>query len=602
MPVFYPSCVAHIQVKFDETLHVNPDPPVPTTLSNQLEGQAELTTQQLQPLVIQPGEQNVSFIMNRVPRAAHVENPGYRQAGQFSIEMDYRELPIDPRTVQAATIEIHIGAVNALDFATGVTTVESNGTRRSVLRTRDSAGNPNQSTMAIIGIVDEWTVSHSSTESKVSMRGRDMRGVLLDFPINVVPSAAQTLLDSLDLSQDIAGVVVQILRFNPLFSQFTVDVNPQEWPNGVVPIVGATSAVPRHQLNARGTRSSARASGGGGDSNNLNFWDLIVRMCYLVGAIPYFEGTRLLIRPSRAIFDQARAGIDPRIPTPFFNGGLRNVDAQTGAQLTPPLSFRRMVYGRDLEELEFGRKFAGYQKPRVIRCISQDTERGQRGLEQVVEARWPPAAAPTGRGTRATRTTANNSSSQEEILNVPVPGVRDVARLQEIAKAVFEEIGRGEITGSCSTLNLASFGGDNDDPDLCRLMPGDGIEFVTDVRGSTGMNPLVSPVTNMQRAPFDQQVSELQQTIGDANLARVIVATTRGLLYEVQRFFRVANVKKDWSAEKGLKIAFDFQNYVVPRFQVGEISTAPGAVESTAVPATRTTPRAARTARRRGAA
>lgn len=601
MPVFYPSCVAHIQLKFDESLHVDPNPPAPTTLSSQLAGQTELTTQQLQPLVIQPGEENVSFIMNRVPRSAHVENPGYRQAGQFTIEMDYRELPIDPRTVRAATVELHIGAVTADDFATGVTTIEANGTRRSILRTRDADGNPNQGTMAIIGIVDEWTVSHSSTESRVSLRGRDMRGVLLDFPINVVPNAAQTLLDSLDLSQKIDGVVTQILRFNPQFSQFTVNVNPQEWPNGIVPIVGNTAAVPRHQLNARGTRTSARAQGGGGDSNNLNFWDLIVRMCYLVGAIPYFEGTRLLIRPSRAIFDQARAGIDPRIQTPFFNGAVRSFDAQTDTALTPPLSFRRMVYGRDVEELEISRKYAGYHKPRVIRCISQDTELGQRGLDQVVEARWPPAAVPSGRGTRATRATGNNSSQQEEILNVPVPGVRDVTRLQEIAKAVFEEISRGEITGSCSTLNLASFGGDNDDPDLCRLMPGDGIEFLVDVRGSTGMNPLVSPVTNMQRTPFDQQVAELERTIGDANLSRVIVATTRGLIYEVQRFFRVANVKKDWSSDKGIKITFDFQNYVVPRFQVGEISTDPGTLQATTVPATRTSPRAARTARRRGA-
>jgi hypothetical protein len=483
-------------------------------------------------------------------------------------------------------VEIHLGTVDPADFATGIVTAEADGSRRSVLRTRNADGNPNTETLAMTGIIDTWSTSFDQASAKVSLRGRDMRGVLLDTPINVVPNAVQTLLDSLNLAVPIDQVVTQILRFNPNFDQFNAIANAAEWENNIIPSPGLNAAVPRHQRDARGQRAGARAGGGGGDSNNLNFWDLVVRMCYLVGAIPYFRGTQLLIRPTRAIYDQARAGIDPAIQTPFAFGQVRASDAQTGMAITPALSFRRMVYGRDIDTLEFERKYAGYQKPRVIRCVSSMTQPGARGTMQAVEARWPTATATStqGQNARSTRVAPNNSTAQEEILNVPVPGISDPAQLQEIAKAVFEEIGRGEITGSCSTKNLASFGGDNRDPDLCRLRPGDGVEFVYDVRANSGINPLISTPGDLQRTPFATQVQELTQRIGSENLARVIVATTRGLIFQVQTFFRVSNVKRDWTSDKGIKISFDFQNYVVPRFEIGSVSPSPGTATITTVP------------------
>jgi hypothetical protein len=160
-----------------------------------------------------------------------------------------------------------------------------------------------------------------------------------------------------------------------------------------------------------------------------------------------------------------------------------------------------------------------------------------------------------------------------------------VAQLQEIAKGIFEEMARGEITGSCSTKNLASFGGDNRDPDMCRLRPGDGIEFAYDVRANSGINPLVSPAGDMMRTPFATQVQELTERVGNEDLARVIVATTRGIIFQVQSFFRVANVKRDWSNDNGIKISFDFQNYVVARFEVGNpASPSPGTLTTGSVP------------------
>lgn len=142
-------------------------------------------------------------------------------------------------------------------------------------------------------------------------------------------------------------------------------------------------------------------------------------------------------------------------------------------------------------------------------------------------------------------------------------GIRDVKILRRIAKDIYEELGRGEMGGSCETESLASFGGDNQDPDLIHLKPGDTVELLTDVRLLSSQLPLVNEFTDHQRRSFEEEVAAINLRLGDEKLARAIVATNRA--FGLQRFFRVANVKFRWSANSGISIAFDYQNYVEAR-------------------------------------
>jgi len=580
MTTFYPSLIVNFKLRFDEALHLQPEPPISTTSSELADPPAASVAST--PLIVDRGDENASFILGRVPRSASLEFPGYRQAAQFNLVVDFRDMPLDPRVIRAAAVEIFLGAVPPGDFATGMTTIERDGSRRSRLRTVDANGNSLDPLM--VGFVDEADVVHNESGSTFSVKGRDARGILLDTPISVAPNAAQQLLNELDWSRPIDEVVQQILQFNPFFSSFIVTSNPAEWPGGELPAPGAAAFTPRHRRGARGERSGARPSPPG-DTNNLNFWDLVVRACYLVGAIPYFEGLALRIRPARSIFDQARAGIDPTNPTPFAGGRPRNFDEIAQVDIDPGLSFRRLVYGRDVTNYSFNRKFGGFQRPRIVRTVSVNTDSTTRGTGRLIESRWPPENADTG--ANRTRVAPSNQQSQQEIVNVPVAGVTDVARLQEIARSIYEEIGRGEMGGACETVNLASFGGSNADPDLLRLRPGDGVEFFVDTRALSSRAPLVSTLTDTNRLPFEEAVAEIASRIGgDRNLARVIVATARGQVQELQRFFRVSTVRYDWSTT-GIKIAFDFQNFVVVRSEVGTVSSAPGTLDSRSVPTRR---------------
>lgn len=571
MPLFIPSMVAHLTLKFDEALHIqnesvglSVDQLVKT--SGAIPGARKLIT-----------GQHSSFISNRVPKAASVELPGIRQAGNFNLTLDFSELPIDPRTIRAAAIDIHLGTIDSEAFARGVSQPARYGrTSESILETRNVLDVGASDTLLIKAVVDEWEVSHGPEGSLVTMSGRDLRGVLLDTPVCSDPKGTAQLLDQLDLSQPIDQLCKQILSYHPTFKRinpadgwFSIMCNPLEWTDSKIPSPGGAAVVPRHKQGAKGKKKGGNVALPG-DSINMNFWDLIVQFCYFVGAAPVLHGSNLIIRPVRRLYDQQNGGVDPTIRTPFKDGAQRVTDTQSGASISP-LSVRRLVYGRDIDEMSLNRKFSGYQRPRRVRVHTHNPSADTKEA-QIVTCWWPPQDL---EGPKQTQQQVNAEKAHEEVLNIPVPGITDPKRLIEIAKSIYEEIGRGELGGHVTTKNLSSFGGDNTDPDLLRLRPGDAVELGVDTRSIGKGSPLVSELTDHFRMPAQERVAQLTAILGDENLANVIVATSRGTVQQLQSFFRVSNTKYSWDAKSGVKISFDFQNYVEARFKADADKTAP---------------------------
>ncbi len=586
MPVFRPSLVINLKLKFDDRL-TEGNAPAPESVDSRLAAPPTGVGKKVpRPLLDQAvgkalGEEQISWVMARIPKSGGFEKPGYRQAGKWNFVLDFRELPIDPRTVRAAAIEIHTGCVSDSDFAAGFKGRDAQGRLLSVLQTRDEDKQPNAATLRMVGTVDEWRVDHTESGSTVTMSGRDLRGILLDTPIAPSGAKPEQFWDSIDTSRDIQAVITQVLSYNPLFDEIQVVVNPDDWPSSQLPSPGAKDLVPRHRKGAKGQRAGGRASAPAESSGaNLNFWDVITQLCYLVGAIPFFQNTQLFLRPSSTVFDKLRGPIDPvHNPTPFQAGAVRQTDALTGSTISPPLRTRRIVYGRDTLKLSFTRKFGGWKKPKVVRCIAVDQDTTAGGMGKLVEGVWPPQTATLSQNTKES---AGKDRSVSEIINVPVPGVKDKGRLAEIARGIYNEMGRSEVGGEVETINLASFGGDNTDPDLLRLEPGDGVELLTNTSATNTQNPNGSTYGDSLRRGYEEQVAEITSRLGDAALARTIVSTARGQVAELQRFFRVETVKYSWS-DKGLKIGFSFQNYVVARAgQADTASSQPGAALSKA--------------------
>lgn len=562
MPVFLPSLVLNFTLKFDEKVSITDEGPV-VSVRDGLDNPGKIgPPNSPSPLLGSSGGASYASVLWRVPITATVDKPGYRQASRFQASLDFVDLPIDPRTIAAAKVDVHIGTVSADDFAKGMEGRELNRTRLSVLKAISDKGAINASTLKMVAYIDEWEVEHGESGSTVIITGRDLRGILLDTPINDDPALATTVVEQLDMSRPINEVVTQILSIQGFFAEAVVVCNPSDWPDNVIPAPAGLEHIPRHRKGAKGKRKSGRATPNSATVGAISFWDLIVRVCYFVGAVPYINNLgQIVIRNSSTVYDALAGPVDPILnPTPFKGGQPRVRDAVSGAPLPTPLRTRKLVYGRDIQSSSFLRKFAGNARPKVVRAFSYTTDTPKKG-GAIVSGIWPPQKPLP----RKTKDAPGKGPSMEEVLDVRVSGITDETRLTFLAKAIFEEFGRGEMTGHVRTPNLASFGGDNADPDLLRLEPGDGIEILVDTRPLTGIAPLIGAYTDDQRRSFAEQVAEVTRRVGSKTLARAIVATARGQINEVQRYFLTQNVKYAWS-ESGISVAFDFINYVVARW------------------------------------
>ena len=555
--LYYPSMVVHLGLRFDETLMVVTDDRYYDSAQTKQAANMQDPPQEspyLQPLVV-PGAR-VSQVLNRIPIKASVELPGIRQAGKFDLTFDYRVLPIDPRLMSAITVEIHLGAVAAGDFSDGIGGVTwgdagGGGQVRSVLRTRDAAGIPDNDSLLMIGTCDMNECSFDG-QGTVHLEGRDLRGLLLDGKIPPKD------IEKINLQQPISKVVGDILETITIDHTVKIDVKPIGFVGDKEPSPADSGGLTRCRMGADGDGAKSQPAGG----DKLSYWDLITNYCFLVGAVPYFVGQTLYIRPARDIYSQ----ISGDQMTPFAGGTAREVMTQgLSGPTTEKLRVRRLVYGRNIESLSYQRKYGGVKVPIVEVVGIDDTVRGDQKL--LVE-QWPPIDSD-----------AAKSKGENDKIRSPIHGIRSREQMRAIAQDLYEEIGRGEIGGTCKTKVMASFGGDNEDPDMIRLRPTDAVELTVDVRAISSRAPLVSELTEQNRRPFDEQVKVLADMFGDVNLARALVATQRSSIVDGLRWFRTSNVKFDWDGSKsGIAISFDFQNYIVARH--GASAAAQPAVKS----------------------
>lgn len=614
--VFYPSMVMHLTLRIDEAVsapsnsveNARAGRPVPETSSERRdrirravrsfgarspeEIAEQLDLERLRSSVVPDdsvGRQNISNpvevpnqdglnrIMHRVPKNASVDLNGLRQAWKFNATFDFRDFPVDPRMVRACAVEVHLGTTPAGDFAQGQLGRTNDGRLLSQITTRRQLVT-NQDTLVMYGVVDTMSVEHAETGSTVAIEGRDLRGIFLDA--KVPPEKINTI----DLTKDIVDIVIDVLRTVPVDLDINIDVvtNTDEWANrGGIPSLSGSGKVTRFRKSATGNKTRSSVSS---QSDKVSYWDLITKYCFLAGAIPYFYGHQLWIRPARSVFDQQN---NRSFAPPFLgqSGGRepRSISYEDGSVET--YRVRKLIYGRDLQEVNYERKFGGNPVP-IVEIVTLDDR--ARGMDRVVKVQWPPD------GSRAALMKADS-----ERLRIPiVGGVRDRDALTQMAKSVYEEAGRGEMGGSASTKSLTSFGGDSADPDMLRLRPTDAVELLVDRRALASQTPLVSELVEHNRRSDREEIDAVARVLDgrqvpdvapseDARrLATSLVAAARSSATEL-RFFRTSNVKFAWDGS-GIKTAFDFQNYVVARHsEPDEVSTStapsPNAVQKKTV-------------------
>lgn len=551
--VYYPGCACNLIIRFDEALLTGTTPPAKSsaqlavTAESASEGPPSETAG-----ILQGSNSRLSRRYATVPTKATIELPSFRQAPKFSLTFAFRDFPVDPRAVRALGVELFLGTIPSSDWQRGLTRQSDYGRLASIIAN-------DRKNLVLAGLADVVRDTFGETGSEVQIEGRGLQGIFLDLPISAEAVA------SVNVDQKISDVIADLLKAVKLADKIPMETTAPT--GGEIPVVGAKAVVTRINLNAKGSKTKRATKG---ENSSLNFWDIVTNFCFLVGYVPDFNGHTLRLRPAVSLYDKRKIGLKGQ--SPFKDKQPRTIQTNNGSE---QLSVRRMVYGRNLLNFMMERKLGGTAKTPIIRCVSTVTDSDKRGSGRLLEVFWPPNDPTTDvdggklEDAQTTDVAPNGEGSQKNILTVAVSGVKDEERLREVAHAIYEEVCRGELTGSASTKDLASFGGNNEDADLLRLRPGEPVQFQIDSTGVRGQPPIVNEVTNLASMSPEEATDQVAERLGgDRDLAQVIVGTVRGTLKNLQDTFRVGTVRYGWDVDQGIAVDFDFQNYVEVRFDV----------------------------------
>jgi hypothetical protein len=143
--IYYPSVVIALGFRWDSTFRLKPDSK-PDLSALQKDSRQSFVQLVAEPLFLQGAKDDLTWLVNLVPRSCQVTKPGFKKAGTVTCELSFKDLPIDPWLVRAAQIRVFVGCVTAEDFATGMTSVDKDvrgrPVRRSIISTHDAEGNP----------------------------------------------------------------------------------------------------------------------------------------------------------------------------------------------------------------------------------------------------------------------------------------------------------------------------------------------------------------------------------------------------------------------------------------------------------------------------
>lgn len=463
-----------------------------------------------------------------LPTSASVKRNDLRTPDEFEAEIDFADAPIDPRVVRACFVDLDIGTVSPEDYQLGITAgaTRADGSLLSLVE-RGSPETIFTSSCKFVGYVDEWTVTHDdSGGSVVKLRGRDLTQTMIGRTLDRG--------ESLDLSKPIEMAIQELVDRSPLTRGIKV-VFGQPGATKQGPVY--EDALPKTRKARKGKQAAwAKAN------HRMSLWDHVTDVCTQIGLVPTFLGLTLFL-------------LEPSV---FFS------------QRAKP---RQMVYGRNLERLEFNRKVGGFKVPSVeVRCY--DPTIGQ--------TRW--ARAPqTKAGERTSGVYGTSDPPKQQRANEVTPagaaenkiqlftlrGITDAKRLERTAASLYQQIGRQEIEGSFETSDLTSFDSP-DEGDLLSIISGDSVELLIGrpmaadtTQGRPSGTPTTTTVQTLQemsvaaRKAYLMSVGWKEQPATRLALANELTANNT--------VFRVRDLHIEWSAESGCKISADMTNFIVVR-------------------------------------
>jgi len=169
--IWYPSCWVRFQLRFEDYIRAPPVLPQPKLPNGDPVDQGGFQTVDLQ----------------IVPEQVNLTLSSYRKADEVRITIPYGRLPIDPRMLRQATIQVYMGGIKADEYAKGIGQLY--GDSRQVLVPETETGSKPaggglsidepQTNELFRGFIDDWEITQDG-EDRIDISGRDITAIMID--------------------------------------------------------------------------------------------------------------------------------------------------------------------------------------------------------------------------------------------------------------------------------------------------------------------------------------------------------------------------------------------------------------------------------------
>ena len=375
-----------------------------------------------------------TFEIEVMPRKVSWKVESAREAETLKVDLQFVDLPLDPRVIRSCGIKFYLGTITPEEFA------QAQSTGKGLPLLPDSHTWPDGVTRESIrfsGWVDEWNVEWAEDEPPmVSLECRDNTKLMISQE-----SAPQLTIGQ---KEPIDKAIAKYLSNYPQFAGLSVEYRPNtDTPPKLESILSPTAFKPK-----LGVSPSK-----GGDAK-LSVWDFLTDIVGSIGHLIRVEGNVIVVQRVRTFTTRAYI---PRSDDPYQQ---RTVDGLA-------LPRRAMIYGQNLQSLKIARKYSkGIPTNVEVRCYNP-------ARKNTIVARWPNKGESI-----ANPVNPGDGAGDHSVHVVRMTGVIDAATLKTIAQSTYEVLGRTEMSLHLKTKALSSFGGGNADPDLFYLLPGDGVDLM----------------------------------------------------------------------------------------------------------------------------
>ena len=559
-----------------------------------------------------------------VPAQASVTLNSYRNADEATVTIPYGRLPIDPRWVRAATVQIFMGSLAPAEFAEGIGPIYGESRPTLISETPDLVTEDFGTNEVFRGYVDDWEVSQDGDDA-ITITARDVSSVLIDaemptnglagipklLPLDTViqqiivgdaaaqgvpPDRQEERPRRLDSRRDVRRLQVRLDYVTKRLVRVGVAIAQDPTNTSLISEQARLITKQTELLAALAVSGSVAAAGDAVPILAQRYGLPSLRGLKVVNATgaplptlqsvkgPTYFDSKGNAKKARSGGSSAKisywdfitdlcvgAGFICYFRTPTDTSGLGQLPP---AELVIDLpktyypergtEIRTFAFGYNVDSLNVKRSFTGKNVPTGIAVSAIEAETGQ-----TITSRFPPvpqvnrpSAAASGLGDRVEYKTI----LLQDRIPGSVGGSTAQQTLDRVAESIYQQLSRGEFIVNIETTTLGALPSNagTGEADMFQLRAGDpiGIEVVPSAPG--GRDPLVTQAGEFLRLGLDERARKLAQDFGVSPTAAALAATASESELQ-QEVFYTREIGIDFNAENGFSFSIEAINYVEAR-------------------------------------